>query len=167
MPIISESSYAPPLLFRNPHVQTVFPSALRKVTGVNYVRERVVTPDDDFVDVDLSLIGSQRLTVVLHGLEGNSERSYVLGMVKSLNRAGWDAAALNFRGCSGESNRRLRFYHSGDTGDLQAVISHLVGSRQCAELALVGFSLGVNVVLKYLGELGDRVDSRIRKAVAF
>jgi uncharacterized protein len=167
VPIVPESSYVPPLFFSNPHVQTVFPSVFRKVTGVDYVRERVTTPDDDFVDVDLSSVGSKRLAIILHGLEGNSERSYVLGMVKALNQAGWDAAALNFRGCSGESNRQLRFYHSGDTGDLQTVVSHFARAGAYTDTALVGFSLGGNVVLKYLGEIGDRVDSGIHKAVAF
>lgn len=165
MPIVPESSYVPPLFFSNPHVQTVFPSVFRKVTGVRYVRERVITPDDDFVDVDLSLIGSKRLAIVLHGLEGSSERSYVLGMVKALNRAGWDAAAMNFRGCSGESNRQLRFYHSGDTGDLQTAVSHLRATRAHTALALVGFSLGGNVILKYLGERGESLDSLIQGAV--
>jgi len=140
---------------------------LRKVTGVNYVRERIVTPDDDFIDVDLSLIGAERLAIVLHGLEGNSERSYVMGMVKALNKRGWDAAAVNFRGCSGESNRQVRFYHSGDTDDLQTVVSYLQATRPHTELALVGFSLGGNVVLKYLGEREDTIRSMISGAVTF
>jgi predicted alpha/beta-fold hydrolase len=166
VPLVSESSYRSPLFFSNPHVQTVFPSVFRKVPGVAYVRERVNTPDDDFVDVDLSLIGAKRVAIVLHGLEGNSERSYVLGIVKALNKGGWDAAALNFRGCSGEPNRQLRFYHSGDTGDLRTVAAHLEATRGYGTMALVGFSLGGNVVLKYLGELGEEAQSRIHGAVA-
>lgn len=166
MPLVPESSYQPPLLFGNPHVQTVFPSVFRKVTGVTYVRERVETPDQDFVDVDLSLTGARRVAIVLHGLEGSSERAYILGMVKALNRAGWDAAALNFRGCSGESNRQLRFYHSGETEDLRTVAEHLHAARGYDSLALVGFSLGGNVILKYLGELGDKARPLIHGAVA-
>lgn len=165
MPVISPSSYRAPVMFSNPHVQTVFPSVLRRVTGIKYSRIRIDTPDGDFLDLDTSSVGSERVAIVLHGLEGDSTRSYVLGMVKALNKGGWDAAALNFRGCSGECNKKLRFYHSGDTGDLQTVISHLTALRRYTEMALVGFSLGGNVVLKYLGEQASGVPAFIRRAV--
>src|SRR5262245_58458959 len=90
-----------------------------------------------------------------HGLEGSSNGQYVRGMVRAFNRRGWDALALNFRGCSGEPNRLLRSYHSGATEDLRRVAEH--GAQSGYErIALVGFSLGGNVVLKLLGELGDR-----------
>jgi predicted alpha/beta-fold hydrolase len=90
----------------------------------------------------------------------------MLGMAKALNNNGWDAVALNFRGCSG-CNRKLRFYHSGETGDLHTVISHIVARDNYAELVLIGFSLGGNVVLKYLGEQGAKVHRLILGAVAF
>ena len=167
MPVISPSSYRPPFLFSNPHIQTVFPSLLRRVTGIHYYRERIGTPDGDFLDLDRSDVGSQRLAIILHGLEGDSRRSYVLGMVKAVNKKGWDALALNFRGCSGECNRRVRFYHSGDTEDLDSVVSHVVENRDYSEVALIGFSLGGNVILKYLGERGTQVHPLIKKAVVF
>jgi hypothetical protein len=167
LPIISSSGYRAPLLFSNPHVQTVFPSVFRRVTGVKYSRTRIDTPDGDFLNLDTSRVGSKRVAIVLHGLEGDSTRSYVLGMAKALNKEGWDATALNFRGCGGECNKKLRFYHSGDTGDLQTVISHLTALGTYSEMALVGFSLGGNVVLKYLGEQAGGVPAFIRKAVAF
>ena len=166
MPVVAESSYRAPLLFSNPHVQTVYPSLFRRVTGVTYSRKRINTPDEDFVDLDVSSVAAERIAIVLHGLEGDSGRGYMLGMVKALNRGGWDAAALNFRGCSGESNRQVRFYHSGDTGDLRAVISQISAQGKYSEMALVGFSLGGNVVLKYLGECGLNVPGIIRKAAA-
>jgi len=139
----------------------------RKVRGVAYARERIDTPDGDFFDLDWSKVGAARVAVVLHGLEGNSQRSYVLGMVKALNRAGWDAIGLNFRGCSGEINRTARFYHSGDTADLECAISHVASVGEYTEAALVGFSLGGNVVLKYLGERGQQAHSLIKGAVVF
>jgi len=86
-------------------------------------------------------------------------------MVRALNRRGWDAMAVNFRGCGGQANARLRFYHSGDTDDLRAVIGHATGQRSYAGLALIGFSLGGNVVLKYLGETGASVHPLVRAAV--
>ena len=167
MPVIDKSSYRPPLFFSGPHMQTMYPTLFRKVRGVTYVRTRLETPDNDFLDVDRSSIGSSRAAVVLHGLEGDSGRSYVLGMVKALNRGGWDAIAVNFRGCSGEPNRQPRLYHSGETGDVGLVVDTLVHEGRYAELALVGFSLGGNVILKYLGEQGKSVRPQIKRAAVF
>ena len=167
MPIVSPSSYRPPLLFRSGHLQTVYPSLFRRVTGVDYRRRRLTTPDDDFIDVDLSSVGAGRIAVVTHGLGGNSSRQYVLGMVRELNRCGWDALAWNFRGCSGEPNRKLRFYHSGDTDDLHSVIGHVLNNGPYTDIALLGFSLGGNITLKYIAERVDPASSRIRAAVVF
>ncbi len=166
MPIVENSGYCAPLLLRNAHLQTVYPSMFRKVEGVNYTRERLVTPDDDFLDIDWSRVNSRRLGIILHGLEGDSYRSYVKGMVKAINRKGWDAVAINFRGCSEEPNRQSRMYHSGETQDLALVINHALSADSYDELGLIGFSLGGNVVLKSLGESGKGIDSRIKAAVA-
>jgi len=146
-------------------MQTVFPTVFRRVHGVTYQRERVETPDGDFLDLDWSRVGSKRLAIVLHGLEGDSGRPYVMGMVRALNRNDWDALAMNFRGCSGEPNRNLRMYHSGETDDLHTVICHVLGLGIYAGLALVGFSLGGNAILKYLGERGDSTFDLIKAAV--
>lgn len=167
MPVINDSSYRPPLFFSGHHMQTMFPTLFRTVEDVTYVRTRLETPDDDFLDVDRSCIGSSKAAVVLHGLEGDSRRSYILGMVRALNRNGWDAAAVNFRGCSGEPNRQPRMYHSGETQDVGLVLETLIREGQYTEIALVGFSLGGNVVLKYVGEQGEAIHPAIKRAVAF
>lgn len=166
MPIVEISGYCAPLLFRNSHLQTVYPSIFRKVEGVSYTRERLITPDDDFLDLDWSRVNSRRLAIILHGLEGDSSRSYIKGMVKAFNSRKWDALALNFRGCSQEPNRQSRMYHSGETRDLALVIKHALSTGIYDKLALIGFSLGGNVILKSLGELGTDVDPRIGAAVA-
>lgn len=166
VPFIARSDYKPPLFCSNPHVQTIIPTVFRKVPGVTYQRERIGTPDGDFLDLDWSRVGARRLAIVFHGLEGDSGRSYMRGMVRMLNRSKWDAVAVNFRGCSGEPNRKLRMYHSGETEDLGTVISHASGSEAYAELALVGFSLGGNAILKYLGEHAEQTPSLIKAAVA-
>ena len=154
MPIISPSSYRPPPGMSNGHLQTILPSLLRRVTGVVYQRERIETADGDFIDLDWSRCGSRRLVVLCHGLEGSSEAPYMRGMARAFNRAGWDAVAYNYRGCSGEINRRLRAYHSGATDDLAAVHRHIAGRQAYRSIGWVGFSLGGNLVLKYLGENG-------------
>lgn len=166
MPVIPHSSYRPPLLLRQGHLQTIYPNLFRRVDGVAYQRERLETPDGDFVDLDWSRMGANRAAIVAHGLEGNSTRSYMLGMVRALNRHGWDAAAWNCRGCSGEPNRKLRFYHSGDTPDLQTVLTRVLQGGY-EKIAFIGFSLGGNVVLKYLGERGREVSPRVAAAVVF
>ena len=83
----------------NGHLQTIIPSVFREVTGVQYQRERLPTPDDDFLDLDWSFNQGRKLVIISHGLEGSSDRSYVKGMVKTFQEPGWDALAWNYRGC--------------------------------------------------------------------
>jgi uncharacterized protein len=167
MPIVQTSSYRPPLFFRSGHAQTIFPNIFRRVEGVTYLRRRIRTPDDDFLDLDWSLVGETRLALLAHGLEGNSTRPYILGMVRTLNRHGWDTVVWNFRGCSGEPNQKLRFYHSGDTQDLHTVLNSILQGNSYQKLALIGFSLGGNIVLKYLGEQAQRLNPKVQAGVTF
>lgn len=163
MPVLPSPDYTAPVLLRNRHLLTIFPSLFRKVNAVRYTRTRIATADNDFLDLDFSRTGSKKLVIILHGLEGNSKRQYVTGMVRIFNEGGFDTVSMNFRGCSGEANHALRFYHSGETGDLQTVIAHV---RQDYEsLHLVGFSLGGNVMLKYVGEKGAAIPAIIKSAV--
>src|SRR3989338_5167354 len=117
MPLISKSSYNAPVFLANGHLQSTLPTLFRRVNGIRYQRQRIATPDQDFLDLDWSRIGSKKLAILSHGLEGSSQSHYVLGMVRALNRSGWDALAWNFRGWSGEPNKTIRFYHSGATED--------------------------------------------------
>ncbi len=164
MPLLS-TDYKPPWPFRRGHVQTIYAGLLRTVGGVRYQRERIDTPDGDFLDLDWSRTGSDQLAILSHGLEGSTQSRYVLGMVRALNRRGWDVVAWNLRGCSGEANRLPRSYHSGATEDLDAVLTWaLKGYRRAT---LIGFSLGGNLTLKYLGEKSCDLDNRIDAAAAF
>jgi predicted alpha/beta-fold hydrolase len=166
MPLISNSDYKPLALFSNAHFQTIYPTLFRKVKGVNYVRERIFTPDHDFIDLDWSLVGAERAVIVSHGLEGHSRRSYVLGMIKAFNKRGWDGIAFNFRGCSGEPNRLIRSYHCGATDDLHAVVSHVTDKKRYSSISLVGFSIGGNLTLMYLGEKKYPLIDLIKSAAA-
>src|SRR5216684_6289525 len=167
MPLVTNSTYRCPWLLSNGHLQTLWPSLARRVRVVAYRRERIETPDGDFLDLDWAKNGSQRVAVLAHGLEGDSKRHYMLGMANALVKRGWDAVAWNARGCSGEPNRVLRFTHSGATEDLQTVISHVTSTCDYSKISLIGFSLGGNLTLKYLGERGQELDPRIKAAVAF
>lgn len=168
MPYFKKSTYqAPSFLFKNAHINTIFPALFRKVKKVNYTRQRIDTPDGDFLDLDWSKVGSKRLVIVVHGLEGDASRSYILGMVRAFNQEGWDAIGFNFRGCSGEMNRKPQSYHMGWTYDIDFLTKKIAADGEYDEVVLVGFSLGGNTILKYLGEQADEVSPIVKKAVAF
>ena len=149
MPIVT-SRFRPPLFLRNGHLQTILPALLPRKFVVAYDRERLEMDDGDFLDLNWVRGGSDKLAILLHGLEGSSEDGFALGMATLLHSAGWDVLGWNFRSCGREMNRLARFYHSGDTGDLDALIRLLFPAY--SRIALVGVSLGGNVTLKYLGE---------------
>ena len=130
-------------------------------------RERLLTPDGDFVDLDWQpgRPGAPVL-LVLHGLEGNGRSHYVSGLFALARARGWRAAILWFRSCSGELNRLARFYHSGDTGDLDWVLRTLIAREPEVCVGAVGISIGGNVLLKWLGEQGDGAPKALRAAVA-
>jgi predicted alpha/beta-fold hydrolase len=104
--------------------------------------------------------------LAVHGLEGSSRSRYIPGMLKAFHRRGWDGVAYNMRGCSGEPNRLLRFYHSGDTDDLHVVVRHVSEQNHYHKIAIVGFSIGGNLILKYLGERGTSLPTEITRAAA-
>ena len=166
MPLVT-SKYNPPVLFKNGYVSTVYSGLWRKVNGVSQKRERLFLDDGDFLDLDWSFSTEKtdRLAIVLHGLEGNAQRPYMLGAAKHFNTHNIDVLCLNFRGCSGEDNALYRSYHSGDTGDLKTVIAHVLSTRSYTNLYLKGFSLGANVLLKYLGE-GNVIPDAVKAAIA-
>jgi uncharacterized protein len=165
MPVIHTNTLQSPFWLPNGHFQSIFPSLFRKIP-IAYTRERITTPDDDFLDLDFLGTGQRPLVILSHGLEGNSTRQYILGMVRLLSENGYDALAWNYRSCGGELNKQMRFYHSGETSDLQLVINHSL-AKGYTDIVLMGFSLGGNVTLKYLGEQGKNTNPAIKKAVVF
>lgn len=162
---MNPSDYIPPFCFRSAHLQTIYPTLFRKVALVTAVRKRIKTPDEDFIDLDWARSDNSRLAVITHGLEGHSRSAYCQGMAQALQAGGWDVLAWNFRGCSGEPNRALQSYHSGATGELQIVLDHVFATTEYEAVSLVGFSLGGNVTLKYIGDFGAAIDARICGAV--
>ena len=157
--------YKAPYFFRNGHLQSIYPSLFRKLNANFMKRERIELDDGDFLDLDWCRNGSRRLVIISHGLEGHSRRPYVLGMAKAVSDHGWDALAWNFRSCGGSMNRNLRFYHSGATEDLQHVVDYAAESGCYDEVALVGFSMGGNLSLVYLGQ--ENPNPIVKKAVVY
>ncbi len=158
-------TYKHPFFLFTAHLETIFPSQFRNVKLPPYQRERIHTPDNDFLDLDWLRQDSKKLAIVSHGLEGDTTRPYIKGMAKAMYENGYDVLTWNYRGCSGEMNKAMRFYHSGATDDLAAVVDH-ASSKQYTEINLVGFSLGGNLTLKYLGEDRTRPE-QLKKTVVF
>ena len=164
MPTFFSPEYKPSFFFKNGHWSTIYPALIRKAPDIKYNRNRIQTPDDDFLDLDFSEVGANQVVILCHGLEGDSKRPYMRAMCKHLNNLGFDVIAFNFRGCSGVPNKQLRMYHSGATDDLQVVVDY-AKSLGYESISLLGFSLGANLILKYLGEQEQEIDF-ISNAVA-
>ncbi|MBZ9629554.1 alpha/beta fold hydrolase [Salegentibacter sp. LM13S] len=166
MPII-KTEYNAPGIFKNAHVSSIYAATLRKVSYSFTAKDRIELSDGDFLDLERNFYSSKnnKIVILLHGLAGNANRPYMLGMAKQFQKNGWDVASMNFRSCSGEMNRLYRSYHAGATEDLEAVINHLQQKNKYKEIGLVGFSLGGNLMLKYLGEQNN-LPSEIKSAVA-
>ncbi len=147
-------------------MQTLWGPLLRRNGMLPLRRERLPTPDGDFVDLDwVDRPPGSPLVLLLHGLEGSSGSHYIVGLLHECRARGWRAVALNFRSCSGELNRRPRFYHSGETGDLDWLVRTLIAREPEVRLGAMGVSLGGNVLLKWLGEQGDDAPEALRGAV--
>lgn len=158
-------SFRPHPLLRNPHVQTILGTVLRSRTSLPCRRERLELPDGDFLDLDWAP-GPARGPIVLlvHGLAGSATSGFVQGTMARMAGLGVRPVGMNFRGCSGEANRSAILYHSGKTDDLAHVVDRLLAED--APLVIVGYSMGGNVLLKWLGEQGSEVPARVAGALA-
>jgi len=196
MPNIAQSSYQPKGVLKSGHLQTIFPTLFRSINTSKvqpqlyrhqYLRERLELDDGDFLDLDWTLAkgrgntegqgtddqhvsretnNTTKLVILCHGLESSTDATYMRCMAKTCQLNGWDSVGYNFRGCSGEPNRLARAYHCGLTGDLEHVVQHALQKGRYQTIALVGFSLGGNLVLKYMGERGENVVPQIISSAA-
>lgn len=191
MPTLS-CLYAPPPGFDNGHVQTIFPSLFRKEVPLRQQHIRISTPDDDFLDLDVSLPitayreeqdhaagngngremsvthepASDKVVIISHGLEGNSRRKYVKGMARAFNEDGCDVIAWNQPGCGNSLPRVPRIYHMGETRDLRCVINYAL-DRGYTHIGLVGFSMGGNQILRFAGEAGTEINPEVKGLAVF
>jgi uncharacterized protein len=164
MTIIS-SEFKPAWWCRNRHLQTLYPRLFRKAPSLNLYDEQLELPDGDFIDlVWTEKIETGPIVVLLHGLEGSIDSSYVKGILKTIVDCDWQGVLMQFRGCSGRHNRLERSYHSGDTGDINTFITELKTRYPDRDIAAVGISLGGNALVKYLGEQAD--NCAIKAAIA-
>lgn len=163
MPVL-KSDFTPSLPFRNKHFNSVFRVFFAKESH-NYKRERINTNDNDFIDLDYSKVGSDSIAILIHGLEGSSESTYMLTASNELNAVGIDTVAINLRGCSGQDNLKLQTYHSGKTDDVDLVVKHILTNYKYQKIAIIGYSLGGNLTLKYMGEYAKDLSPIIKCAI--
>jgi predicted alpha/beta-fold hydrolase len=153
-----KSTFKPAWWLKNAHLQTLYSALMRKTPPPPGLRrERLITPDNDFIDIDWCGEGDQPLIILLHGLTGSSRSGYIKGLQRTLLTQGFRSVALNFRGCSGEYNNSARCYHSGETEDIHFLYQTIRLREPDTLLAATGFSLGGNVLLKWLGEQGNKL----------
>ena len=177
-PVRAIEVFAPPWWLPGAHLQTIAPALFAARPSVGYTRERWITPDDDFIDVDCVAplaaahgAGTTPTLVVFHGLEGSAQSRYVRDLMAAAAARGWRGVAPHFRGCGGTLNRAPRFYHSGDSGEVDWILERAARSSadaadSHAPLFAVGVSLGGNALLKWLGEQGQAARVRVTRAAA-
>ena len=156
--MIIKSQFTPAPGLHNPHLQTLFPSLIYKRSGPDFIEQSIELDDGDFLDLAWTHKprANKPIVVLFHGLEGSSNSHYIKGLMASIQRTGWTGVLMHFRGCSARQNRLARSYHSGDTADAKYMLSWLQQQYPDSPLAAVGFSLGGNMLLKLLAELGTK-----------
>lgn len=161
---MTKTDFKPAWWLPSPHLQTLWPALFKKRHALDLITEQLELDDGDFLDLCWSKKSSDKIVLILHGLEGSLDSHYANGLIYQLEQAGFKPVFMYFRGCSGRINRLPRAYHSGETGDLSAVVKHIYKKEGVYPYGVVGHSLGGNALLKWLGETGDK--NPVKKAVA-
>lgn len=160
---MKQADFKPAWWLRSPHLQTIWPAFFMKRHKLDLIAEQVELDDGDFIDLCWSKKNSDKTILVLHGLEGAIDSHYANGVMYQLEQAGYKPVFMYFRGCN-KVNRLPRAYHSGETGDLTLIVNHILKKTGGYPYAAVAYSLGGNVLLKWLGETGE--NNPLTKAVA-
>ena len=139
------------------HLQTIWSSIWRRrFPNLQLSHKRLELPDGDFIDLNFVGENNRPRVLVLHGLMGSIHSSYALGILNTIQKNGFQGVFMHFRGCSHEPNRLPRSYHSGETKDVTEIVNYLIKQNPVQPIFAVGYSLGANVLLKWLGESGDQ-----------
>lgn len=162
--MITSSQFKPAWWLPGAHAQTLWPSLIRRPVKIELSTERLILPDDDFIDLAWTTGNYDKIVIVLHGLEGSIDSSYAKGILAAIHNNGWHGVFMHLRGCSGEHNLKDYSYHSGETGDFRFLVETLRKRHPEATLSAIGYSLGGNALLKYLGEYKE--DSQLKAATA-
>ncbi len=150
--MIINSDFKPAWWLLGPHFQTLWPNSARRRLSVNLIRERFELPDGDFIDTDWTTDSRRPIVIILHGLEGSTQSAYATGMLNAIHENGWRGLFMYQRSCSGVPNRLDRRYHAGETNDLNTLFKILSKREPDTPISIVGYSLGGNILLKWLAE---------------
>lgn len=166
MPYIKESKYdkSIPFLHKNKHFSTIYAAKVKRFSAPKYQREKLELEDGDFLNIDYTLSSSQKAVILCHGLEGNSQRTYINSCADYFLNQNFSVFAWNNRSCGGEMNRLPRLYHHATIEDLDAVIQFAL-SKEIQEVYLIGFSMGGAQVLNYLGRIPN-LNPKVKAGVA-
>lgn len=148
--MLTKSKFRPACWLRNPHAQTLWAAKVHPAPWPETTRERIVTPDGDFLDLDWTTGDRGPIVVIFHGLTGSLNSRYIRSLMANLHHAGYRAVLMHFRGCSEEPNRTAGSYHSGSIKDIELVINLVSQRYQSEKVIATGYSLGGNALLKYL-----------------
>ncbi|TVO75841.1 hydrolase [Sedimenticola selenatireducens] len=162
--MIRNSAFKPAWWLSNPHAQTVWPFLFRRRPEPNTRTESVELPDGDFLDIAWLDNNAGPFILIMHGLEGSLQSHYAANLLMQLDAVGYSAVFMHFRGCGGRPNRKDRSYHSGDTKDFSFMLDYIERKSGRSVDAAIGYSLGGNVLLKWLGETGTK--SKLTIAIA-
>ena len=152
-------SFNPSFLFKNKHTQTLYSSLFRKNSNPPIEIETYPLTDGDFLECHWhnkpESHSDKPIIILFHGLAGSSKSPYIQGLMSEAKKNGLSTVLMHFRGCSGKENRLPRSYHSGDSGDALSWINSVHINYPNSKIFTVGYSLGGNMMLKLLGELGE------------
>lgn len=146
------AQFKPAWWLPNGHLQTIWPTLVGRGESISPRHERLELPDGDFLD--LAWVGPETgpIVIILHGIAGCIDAPYAQGILQTIVKCNWRGVFVHFRGCSGIPNRLPRFYHSGETEDFDYILKELQRREPNTPLAAVGYSLGGNVLIKWLGK---------------
>lgn len=166
MPLIKDSKYNSqlPFIYKNAHISTIYVGKFKKFATPQYKRETIELSDGDFLEIDFNLKNPKKAVILCHGLEGNSQRTYINSSATLFLEKNYSVFAWNNRSCSGKMNRLPKLYHHASIDDLEAVVQFVL-SKNVEEIFLMGFSMGGAQVLNYLGRIKN-IDNRIKAGVS-
>jgi predicted alpha/beta-fold hydrolase len=163
MPYIPNSTYRPSPIFHNGHISTIYSGILRKFGSPKYDREKLLLPDGDFLLLDSQIRHPKRAVILCHGLEGDSRKNYINICANFFLEKNYSVFAWNNRSCGGQMNSLPQLYHHASIEDFEVVIKHVI-KQGFSEVFLIGFSLGGDQILNYLGK--KKAPESVKAAVA-
>lgn len=161
-----QKEFAPYFWLKNKHIQTVLPYFLGRFLYPKYALEKVEANQNEWLVCNTIFNKNPQIAFIVHGLEGSANSHYIKRIAIELSKKNIDVCAINLRGCGGHANLNFADYHSGKTDDLDIIINHFLSKNLHKSASIIGYSLGANLALKYVGEKSHALHPKIVKCVA-